>query len=207
MPSKKAKSRTNDDEQHCVRCHETFNLGDKKNKCIVEHDTELFEGSRNGTVWYTGTLGCCGASYKFHRHYSDEKADPKYCFEGTHTTNAEEVEYNDTTVKHCTKDDCGKEFHAMTKKVYDEQMERKKRARETQKAERKKEKASKRSCIETLQAEGKQREARRLRAEMLGMDPDDDELDSDIDPDGCEEFDCASDSSIVPPWAMSDGDY
>lgn len=207
MSSKKAEGKTKE-EQHCVRCHEPFVPGDKKDKCIIEHDTDLFSGSRNGTSWYTGKLGCCGADYRFHRHYSDgEKADPKYCFEGRHTTNPNEVEYNNTTVKHCTEDECGEELHKMTKKLHEKQMEGKKRAREAKKAAKKEEKASKRSCIEKLYSEGNRRDARRLRAEMLGMDPDDEFLNSDIDPDGCEEFDFLSDSSIVPPWAMDGGDY
>ena len=81
-------------------------------------------------------------------------------------------------------------------------MEHKKRAREAKQAERESENASKRLRIEKLQHEGKTREARHLRAEMLGMDlhGEEDEFNSDVDPDGCEEFDCASDSSLVPPW-------
>mmetsp|Transcript_16848 Transcript_16848/g.33617 ORF Transcript_16848/g.33617 Transcript_16848/m.33617 type:complete len:215 (-) Transcript_16848:216-860(-) len=203
-----ASARDKEGELHCVRCHDVFDANDKRSKCIVEHDTETFEGSRNGTEWYTGTLGCCGASYRFHRHYSEERADPKYCFEGDHTTEPSDVRYNNCTVKICTKEGCGPDLHDATKKEYGNQQEAKKRARTAKKASREKEKASMRARIEELKKEGRKREARRLRAAMLGMDPDDPELNSDVDPDGCEEFDYASDSSLVPPWAGSDdGSY
>mmetsp|Transcript_21008 Transcript_21008/g.44983 ORF Transcript_21008/g.44983 Transcript_21008/m.44983 type:complete len:202 (+) Transcript_21008:54-659(+) len=198
----KASSSTKE-ERHCVRCHASFVLGDNS-ACIVEHDTDLFEGSRNGTAWYTGTLGCCGADYRFHRHSSDDKAEPAHCFEGTHTTHPDEVEYNKTTIKHCDKDGCGEDLHKISKAAYDGQMKSKKRAREAQKAKRDAEKTSKRARIDELRSQGKRREARLLRAELLGMEVDEEDMNSDIDPDGCEEFDYASDSSLVPPWAADD---
>eukprot|EP00562_Extubocellulus_spinifer_P006911 CAMPEP_0178515832 /NCGR_PEP_ID=MMETSP0696-20121128/24769_1 /TAXON_ID=265572 /ORGANISM="Extubocellulus spinifer, Strain CCMP396" /LENGTH=155 /DNA_ID=CAMNT_0020146025 /DNA_START=76 /DNA_END=539 /DNA_ORIENTATION=- len=109
-----------------------------------------------------------------------------------------DVRYNNCTVKICTKEGCGPDLHDATKKEYGNQQEAKKRARTAKKASREKEKASMRARIEELKKEGRKREARRLRAAMLGMDPDDPELNSDVDPDGCEEFDYASDSSLVP---------
>ena len=62
--------------------------------------------------------------------------------------------------------------------------------------------------MKEIEKEDNQREARRLRADMLRLDPLSDSLDSDIDPDLCAEFDNASDSSIVPLWlAGDDSDY
>ena len=157
---------------------------------------------------YPGTLGCCGASYKFDRYYSEEDTYPKYCFEGDHTTHPSDVRYNICTIKICTEEDCGTDLHNATKKEYENQQEAKERARKARNASREKQKASKRARIGELQKEGKKSEARRIRAEMLGMDPNDPELNSDVDPEGCEEFDYASDSSLVPPWDRSDdGSY
>ncbi len=179
---------------HCFRCHKSYNAKDKA-KCIIEHDFDSFEGSRNGTSWYTGYLDCCGASYKFHRHGSDEKVNPKYCFVGNHTNDPEDVKYNEFTMKPCD-ESCGGNLKAVTEETYDDQKKRKKR-------ERKEARDAKKARIEKLKSEGKRREARLARAEMLGIS-DTEDLNSDVDPDGCEEFDCASDSSIVPPWYLSD---
>jgi hypothetical protein len=110
-------------------------------------------------------------------------------------------------MKHCTVETCGKKLHDETKKVYDEQMEAKKRAREEQKAKKETAKKAKKAQAQELKAKGNKREARKLRAEAIGFQYEDGELDSDQDPDGCEEFDGASDSSLVPPWAGDDGDY
>ena len=113
--SSKKKGVDSKEELHCVRCHNVFIPGNN-NACIIEHDTETFEGSRNGTSWYTGKLGCCGAAYKFHRHDSREKADPKYCFQGSHTTDPDEVKYNKSSILICSVDRCGKELHDIPRK-------------------------------------------------------------------------------------------
>jgi len=208
--SSKKKGVDSKEELHCVRCHNVFIPGNN-NACIIEHDTETFEGSRNGTSWYTGKLGCCGAAYEFHRHDSREKADPKYCFQGSHTTDPDEVKYNKSSILICSVDRCGKELHDITKETYNRQKDAKKRAREEKKKKRSEDETSKKARIKELTSEGKTREARQLRASMLGLDSNDDALDSDVDPDGCEEFDYASDSSLVPPWlaggGSSGGDY
>ena len=192
---------------HCMRCHETFSPNDNDSSdraCVVEHDHDTFEGSRNGTPYYTGTLGCCGAYHRFHRFYDhgDDATEPKYCYEGPHTSNPDEVEYNGKTIKICNAGDCAEDLCAASKNARDKQAEAKTKANAAKRKAREEEKTAKRARINKLKNEGKTREARRLRAEMLGMDPEDSELNSDNDPDGCEEFDYASDSSLVPPWLM-----
>mmetsp|Transcript_39728 Transcript_39728/g.95966 ORF Transcript_39728/g.95966 Transcript_39728/m.95966 type:complete len:194 (-) Transcript_39728:42-623(-) len=191
---------------HCVRCHKTFTPGDGNDLCIIEHDFDSFEGGRYGE-FYEGTLQCCGADHRFHRHYSDDKTVPEYCFNGAHTTDPTEVDYLKSTITICNAKGCGKEHYERTKKSYEDQKERKATQKEQQKAEKKAEKAKQKADIKKLMSEGNRREARKLRADMLGMDIDSDELNSDMDSYGCEEFDCASDSSLVPPWAMDDADY
>ena len=210
--TEKAKAKTAGDELHCVRCHETFHPNDngtgkkgtQQQQCIIEHDFDSFDGSRNGGSWYVGRLMCCGADYRFHRYYSDDKASPKYCFVGTHTTDPDEVTYNTTTIKICSKEDCGEELYNSTKEAYDQQREAKTRKRQAKAKDREAAKKVKQEEIAKLQAQGKSREARKLRAQVLGLD--DDDLNSDEDPDGCAEFDYASDSSLVPPWIQDDDD-
>jgi hypothetical protein len=59
-------------------------------------------------------------------------------------------------------------------------------------------KAAQTKEIERLKGDDKRREARVLRARMLGLGYGSDELNSDNT--DCEEFDYASDSSLVLPW-------
>jgi hypothetical protein len=190
---------------HCVRCHETFNDADNSDKaCTIEHDTELFVGSRNGmSSWYTGYLTCCGADYKFHRYYSKDKADPAYCFQGKHTTDPNDVDYTiaedpkDSTIIPCGEScKCSESIKASVKATAKEQLKERKRQIAKAKAEQLEERKRKKARIEELKAEGKTREARHLRADMLGYD-DFDGLNSDESSNSCDEFDCASDSSLI----------
>lgn len=170
--------------------------------CQIEHDEDSFEGSRNGGQWYHGTLMCCGAEHKFHRYYSDSKTETENCFSGPHTTNLKQVGYNRYSIKPCTKEDCGEENFQKAVQAYKEQ-ERQRQEEERARTERRGvEREQQQSRIDELLAAGKQREARHLRAEMLGIECAEGELDSDVDSDGCAEFDYASDSSLVPPWLM-----
>ncbi len=95
-------------------------------------------------------------------------------------------------------------LHTAAKKAFDNQREEAKREKEVAKRHREEEKERMKAQIDDLKGQGKRREARKLHARMLGLDSSDEELDSDIDPDGCEEFDSASDSSLVPPWMIDD---
>ena len=110
------------------------------------------------------------------------------------------MKYNKSSILICSVDKCGKELHDIAKETYKRQEDAKKRSREEKKRKRSEDKTSQKARIKELTSEGKTREARQLRASMLGLDSNDDTLDSDVDSDGCEEFDCASDSSLVPPW-------
>jgi hypothetical protein len=97
--------------KHCVRCHESYTT-ETLSTCLVEHDTEGFEGSRNGTDYYCGSLACCGASHKFHRHGSFEESNPAHCFEGNHTEDASIVKYTKgfgASIKICSAKRCGEE--------------------------------------------------------------------------------------------------
>lgn len=179
---------------HCFRCHEDFDPS-KPTKCRIEHDFDTFEGSRKESSWYTCKLGCCGADYTFHN--GKAKAIPKDCFRGEHTIYPNDVTYNGSRVVICTIEKCGKERHDASKAIYKLQIETKKLDREHRKKRRLE---CKEACIKEIEKEDNHREARRLRADMLGLDTLSDSIDSDIDPDLCAEFDNASDSSIVPLW-------
>ena len=77
----------------------------------------------------TGTRApCCGAFSKFHRHYGDNKTSPKFCYKGRHTTDPEEVEYNDFTIAPCSLKSCGEALSVASKAA--QQLQRNKRARE-----------------------------------------------------------------------------
>ena len=175
---------------HCVRCPANFTV---PSGCRIHHDEESFQGSRNGGSWYKGILGCCGAKHKFHRHYDESCSNPKYCFDGNHTTNPQDVNYSLSTISPCDKNKCGRENHLKVKAERKEQRARKKARNLLQKEEKK-------QRMQELLASGQRREARNLRADMLGYEYETDELNSEQDPDSCIEFDCASDSSLVPPW-------
>lgn len=200
---------------HCMRCHESFVVngkgGDtttsssKEECCVVEHDYDLFDGSRNGTQWYQGTLGCCGAYQRFHRHgLGEDVVDPKECYRGPHEADPNRVVYNKSTIKICSKELCGEALHTAAKEAFDKQREEAKREKEIAKRQREEERERMKAQIDDLKGQGKRREARKLRARMLGLDSSDEELDSDVDSEGCEEFDSASDSSLVPPWMIQD---
>ena len=194
---------------HCVRCHTSFHASSNTSKsCAIEHDYDAFEGSRNGGSWYQGKLLCCGTSYKFHRHNSDSKLGQKYCFVGEHTTNPADVDYTlayssqYSTIKICN-DTCGcsDEMKAATKEESEKQLNDKKRKHQEELNERQNARQRIQDREEELKAGGNTREARRLRAERLGLG-DCMGLNSDEDSDDCQEFDCASDSSLVPPWEL-----
>ena len=193
---------------HCVRCHSSFRVSaNTKKSCIIEHDYDAFEGSRNGS-WYQGELLCCGTSYRFHRHNSDSKVGQKYCFIGEHTTNPADVDYNlaysprYSTMKICN-DSCGSsnDTKAATKEESERQQNDKKRKQQEELNERRNARQRMQEREEELKSQGNTREARRLRAERLGM-YDCTDLNSDEDSDDCAEFDYASDSSLVPPWEL-----
>lgn len=74
------------------------------------------------------------------------------------------------------------------------------------KEDRRKTKEDVRQEIEELKANGKRREARYLRADLIGFPYEQGELDSDEHSSVRLEFDCASDSSLVPPWEMDSSD-
>jgi hypothetical protein len=177
---------------HCFRCHEDFNPS-KSSKCIIEHDFDTFEGIRKESSRYTGTLN------------GKEKEIRIHLFRGEHEIYPNDVAYNRSSVVICTVEKCGKERHDASKAIYKLQIETKKLEREYRK---KKPLECKEVCIKEIEKEDNQREAHRLRANMLGLDPLSDSLDSVIDQDLCSEFDDASDSSIVPLWLdVDDSDY
>jgi hypothetical protein len=187
---------------HCARCHQSFQASDNTHtSCEIEHDDDTFEGGRNGSQWYTGNLMCCGAYHKFHRHHSDGmKTDPENCFEGSHTTDPTQVQYNQYTIKICNVQECGEACFKASKEVYDEQQKVKLETKRKAEGDAAEEKRQTKARIGELHEQGKRREARQLRADMLGLDCDPDELNSDEDEDGCAEFDYADDSSLEPPW-------
>ena len=185
---------------HCVRCHVSFKESENSGTaCRIEHDYENFEGRRDGN-WYEGTLACCGAFYRFQRHCEDEFADPASCFLGLHTVDPSQVQYSHNTIQICDPKRCGRKLHEQTKLAQQEQEKLSKSVTAGKRAAEQEDKQSKRARIDSLKKEGKRREARLLRAELLGLDCPSEELDSDVDPDGCHEFDYASDSSLVPPF-------
>ena len=186
------------DLSHCMRCHECFNPDeDADDKCVIEHDFDSFEGSRNGGSYYEGVLTCCGASHHFHRYYSEESTHPEYCFKGNHTADPSEAQYNMKTIKPCGVQTCGKELHDMAMTALKNQQDEANHREQQEKRERE-EYWKKR--IEEAPPDLARREARRARAERLGLDPDAESLNSENDSGGCEEFDCASDSSLECPF-------
>ena len=203
-PAKKAKIA---ELLHCMRCHEDYDPSNKKaNKCVVEHDFDAFEGGREGK-WYVGTLECCGCDYKFHHYYEQSKATPKYCFKGQHTNDATEVLYNGLSICICETEECGKECHEVSNQAYQQQLAEKKVRKEARKAAAKQAREEEEKRIAAIEdPKARRREARKARAERLGLELDESELHSDSD--SCHTLDYASDSSLVPPWMMdSDGDY
>jgi len=54
------------------------------------HNTLAYPGANMS--WHQGTLGCCGAYQKFHRHgLGDEVVDPEKCYRGPHEANPNRV--------------------------------------------------------------------------------------------------------------------
>ena len=86
------------------------------------------------------------------------------------------------------------------------QEQRQKEVKIQAKEARRKTKEDVRQEIEELKANGKRREARYLRADLIGFPYEQGELDSDEHSSVRLEFDCASDSSLVPPWEMDSSD-
>lgn len=208
MSTKRATKKAKTSELlHCMRCHEDYDPSNNtKNKCVVEHDFDAFEGGREGS-WYIGTLKCCGCEYKFHRHNSDAKAFPKECFKGEHTSNPTQVLYNGLSICICTSESCGADRHQISNQAYQQQIAEKKARKEARKEAAKQARQEEEKRIAAIEdPTQRRREARKARAERLGLEMDESDLNSDES--SCDSFDCASDSSLVPPWMMdSDGDY
>ena len=102
----------------------------------------------------------------------------------------------------CQKDKCGEAFFQATKSVADEQEAYRENVKKEARERKQRNKAETNEKISALHQAGLTREARYLRADSIGFQYEEGELDSDEHPDSCEEFDIASDSSLVPPWCL-----
>ena len=129
---------------------------------------------------------------------------------GEHTTNPEDVDYTlayshqYSTIKICNDTcRCSDDIKAATKEESEKQQNDKKRKHEEELNERQNARQRTQEREKELKAQGNTRDARRLRAERLGLG-ECMGMNSDEDPDDCEEFDYASDSSLVPPWELDD---
>jgi len=58
--------------------------------------------------------------------------------------------------------------------------------------------------VQELQVHGKCRAAGKLFAELRGVQCDENELNLDVESEGCHEFDYASDSSLVLHWTCDE---
>mmetsp|Transcript_8550 Transcript_8550/g.9736 ORF Transcript_8550/g.9736 Transcript_8550/m.9736 type:complete len:145 (-) Transcript_8550:808-1242(-) len=93
---------------------------------------------------------------------AEGRSKPKHCFKGLHTAKAADVRYNGTSTKICDPFECGEDLHKESKNEQQLQGKigrKKKGIKET------------RSFMKRLQAKHKAlqlREARKVRAEMLG---------------------------------------
>ena len=133
---------------HCMRCHQTYKQSENlNNACVIEHDAESFEGSRNGTNYYTGYLQCCGAFHKFHRHTSEDETETEFCYSGPHTSAADEVKYNNWTVTTCTRERCGESLKQIAEASKTKAKELKKSKKENWKQKQRDEWAKKRQTL------------------------------------------------------------
>eukprot|EP01083_Nonionella_stella_P012796 36173_1 len=93
------------EKAHCVRCHQEFDANNpKKDACKISHrmswdfptmDDFLLEMDCCGYRWYIENIhqGCSGP-------------DTKYCFEGYHSKDASQVDYNKMNTKSCKDNKC-----------------------------------------------------------------------------------------------------
>ena len=137
--------------------------------CSVEHDFDAFDGGRYGGEYYTGRLLCCGAEHQFHRHFStsNDYTRPELCFDGAHTSNPEEVEYNDHTIEPCSAARCGKHNAKRAKLAYEAQQQKKAEKQAKSKARREQARSAAKAQVAQANTSSERRAARRLRAEVL----------------------------------------
>jgi hypothetical protein len=199
----------------CMRCHDRFIEADNHGEaCLIDHSYDSFEGSRNGTSWYSGVLQCCGADYEFHRFYAHRRLEVKQCFVGRHTSEPDQVKYNGRTIRPIGRARCvevtgsegeGTRLTSAAQAAFDSQKQRKKEEKVTE-SDLYKQRwiAYWKTRIDEAPKEFQRRERRKERAHRLGMDCDSDELDSDLDEWRCQEIDCARSESLEsetgPNW-------
>ncbi|KAG8898023.1 hypothetical protein FRB99_007718 [Tulasnella sp. 403] len=107
VPSGAPANPSQEEEQHCARCHSDFlQSANRRDSCLIEHNLEnCVRIAKHGHVSSMWEYECCG--YQFESPYCDEPEDPNedtdagmYCFIGRHTTDealAEETKMNTYT--------------------------------------------------------------------------------------------------------------
>ena len=97
---------------HCVRCHEKFAEKNNLSKsCRIEHSGETddcekhYDRYNRKRVFYRKWTMCCGKQFDS-QSPCDEPTG--FCFEGKHTTDAKQVDYEDSTAETCQEYGCTK---------------------------------------------------------------------------------------------------
>jgi hypothetical protein len=95
------------DELHCVRCHETYL--ERKNGwscCIIEHKVFVGEVERWGNVFHW-TCGSCGeVGIEYGAGNGVEWPSDGICYEGKHTTDRDIVDYDGNNTLSCERKGC-----------------------------------------------------------------------------------------------------
>lgn len=96
------------EELHCVRCHETYferdNVG---SPCLIEHEVFNGEGTRWGPDIYRYTCESCGEDgMEDGAGNGIDWPNHGICYEGEHTTDPDEVDYDDDNTLTCEAHGC-----------------------------------------------------------------------------------------------------
>lgn len=194
---------------HCFRCHQDYDPNDETDECLIEHDQDSFNGCRNGTDYYSGTLACCGAYQRFHRFYADDEGDVNpspFCFKGKHANIPSQVKYNPYNIQPCNARDCGAENQKIAKNEWEKQQQAEKEKRKAQEENEKRKWKEARECY----VNGQRRTARLIRCEIMGFEvpASNPEMSSDVDEREMKEFDaselCPGDEAFISEFDLSD---